>query len=620
MFNRVGQGRTDGPAKRAGMPGLVKARPGMDKAARTASAFIVLGACAYCFSRTRKRLSNSGYSVAAGRDEGCPELAPAQEGDGPAPAALSLSAELSESSETPAEPATPAFVTHNLLTPIPVSHGRSRAFLYSILLHSIFVWLLGLGLDIVSEMPSVEPVRGYSFRVLQLTLTPDRRLLDPAPQTAVKRRVGAAAKRQQGAAIVTKGRTPDATPMEAADGSEGRRFQLPPDLTIRKGEHTLVQPDVTDRALRTESVRVPDALVWSQPDTLKKSVIVPAPEPGAKSPDDPLGLELPLRDVKILERHRPVPTPAAEPQIFPVATRVAPVQMRIPDKGNQIPEALSRITSEKSAGHLISMADIPLPQEALIAIPPINQIAALRSAALPPAGNGPAGNSGNTSGINGGEERVGIPKSVPDVPMSTATAAPATPAPPKSAGNETGGVGLAGDRSIGSDLGGPGTSQRAVTGDTTRIDHPPDGKPSTMVLGSSTTESYPESAGVLACKIYYTVYVDVGLPKNWILQFCLPTAAERTTTGSRGIVTALDAPWPFVMMRPPIAALSGDYTLVRGLVNARGRFEKLSLVVPDDGAKKELLGALQQWEFRSAVRDGQPIAVEILLIIPHKKD
>jgi hypothetical protein len=159
-----------------------------------------------------------------------------------------------------------------------------------------------------------------------------------------------------------------------------------------------------------------------------------------------------------------------------------------------------------------------------------------------------------------------------------------------------------------------------VTGDITRIDHPPNGKPGTMVLGASSAESYPESAGVLACKIYYTVYVQVGLPKNWILQFCLPDAAERTTTASRGAVAALDAPWPFVMMRSPMAALSGDYTLVHGLVNTRGRFENLALVVPDDGAKKELLGALQQWEFRSAAHDGQPIAIEILLIIPHRKD
>jgi hypothetical protein len=54
----------------------------MDTAARTASTFLVLEACAYCFSRTGKRLSNSGYSVATSRDDGCPELTPAQAGDG----------------------------------------------------------------------------------------------------------------------------------------------------------------------------------------------------------------------------------------------------------------------------------------------------------------------------------------------------------------------------------------------------------------------------------------------------------------------------------------------------------------------------------------------------------
>src|ERR1022692_4265001 len=118
------------------------------------------------------------------------------------------------------------------------------------------------------------------------------------------------------------------------------------------------QPDVTDRALRTESVRVPEALVWSQPDSLKKSVIIPAPLPGAKSPDAPLSLDLPQRDVKIVERHMPVVTPAAEPHVFPATTSTAPVKTKMPDEGNQIPETLSRVTSEKSAGHLISVSDI----------------------------------------------------------------------------------------------------------------------------------------------------------------------------------------------------------------------------------------------------------------------
>ena len=52
--------------------------------------------------------------------------------------------------------------------------------------------------------------------------------------------------------------------------------------------------------------------------------------------------------------------------------------------------------------------------------------------------------------------------------------------------------------------------------------------------------------------------------------------------------------------------------------NALGsRFEKLALVLPVGFPQNDLLvPSLRQWEFRPAKRDGQPIAVEVLLIIP----
>jgi hypothetical protein len=125
--------------------------------------------------------------------------------------------------------------------------------------------------------------------------------------------------------------------------------------------------------------------------------------------------------------------------------------------------------------------------------------------------------------------------------------------------------------------------------------------------------------GVLTCRIVYTVYVQVGLPKSWILQFC-PADANETTGAARGTVAALDAPWPFRIMRPPVTGLNGDYTLVHGIVNTSGRFEHLALVTPDEVATNELVPALQQWEFRSASRDGEPTAVEVLMIIPHRQE
>ena len=57
--------------------------------------------------------------------------------------------------------------------------------------------------------------------------------------------------------------------------------------------------------------------------------------------------------------------------------------------------------------------------------------------------------------------------------------------------------------------------------------------------------------------------------------------------------------------------------MLHGLVNTEGRFEKLALVLPGEFPGKDLLlSSLRQWEFRPAKRDGQSIAVEVLLIIP----
>jgi hypothetical protein len=62
-----------------------------------------------------------------------------------------------------------------------------------------------------------------------------------------------------------------------------------------------------------------------------------------------------------------------------------------------------------------------------------------------------------------------------------------------------------------------------------------------------------------------------------------------------------------------------DYLIVHGFITASGRFERLSAVGDLDSASKGLLlAALEHWEFRPASRDGEPSAVEIVLIIPRE--
>ena len=154
-----------------------------------------------------------------------------------------------------------------------------------------------------------------------------------------------------------------------------------------------------------------------------------------------------------------------------------------------------------------------------------------------------------------------------------------------------------------------------------RIELPKDGKFGAVISGSSASGSYPESAGALSGKIVYTVYIKVGLRKSWILQYCLPKNEEKSPANGRAGV-GIEAPWPFLMMRPDQGRASDpDYMILHGTITAAGRFDHLAVIFPADYAEKELLlSSLQMWEFRPAARDGVPVAVEALLIIPHQPE
>lgn len=212
----------------------------------------------------------------------------------------------------------------------------------------------------------------------------------------------------------------------------------------------------------------------------------------------------------------------------------------------------SRLRLDATQADLISIPNIPLRAQDLLVVPPANQIA--------------AGDVG--------------------APSATSAGAPS--------GREM-----------------HGSGRPADAAGLVRITQPKDGKFGIVVSGSSISDEFPESAGILSGQMVYTVYLKAGLRKNWVLQYCLPKDAEPSEA-------AVDAPWPFLMLRPdPLSTADLDYIVVRGIVNCNGRFEQLGLVYPNAlSGQEKLLGALRQWTFRPASRDGRPVAVEVLLVIP----
>ena len=136
----------------------------------------------------------------------------------------------------------------------------------------------------------------------------------------------------------------------------------------------------------------------------------------------------------------------------------------------------------------------------------------------------------------------------------------------------------------------------------TRIELPPNGKPRAAILSES-----PEIPG----RIVATVYLRMGLPKNWTLEYW----------GQSGAV-GLDPPWPYSILRPDLTLPpEADALLVRGRLTVEGRLEQLALLAPAEWAQEDsLFRALGQWKFRPPTKDGQPVPVEVLLVVPRQAD
>ena len=153
-----------------------------------------------------------------------------------------------------------------------------------------------------------------------------------------------------------------------------------------------------------------------------------------------------------------------------------------------------------------------------------------------------------------------------------------------------------------------------------RITLPKDGQFGAVVIGASLEQQYPEIGELWAGRFAYTVYLHVGLPKSWILQYSLPLSEDAESAGTH---TRIDPPWPYVIIRPniPSGSINANATMIHGYVNETGSFEGLAFVVPQElPLGRYVLDALQQWHFRPAVHAGQPAKAEVLLIIPNEQE
>jgi hypothetical protein len=435
----------------------------------------------------------------------------------------------------------------------------------------------------------------------------------------------------------------DVSRSSQASGRAHASLEVSPSLPKRPVRQTIIQVDVPPDVVLKQEIPLANVLSW-QPQPVvpfKKQFVAPPlkemPRKAAQNMPAAPQFELPNREnaVSDLKMAAALSDPTRRFVLPPSTT--SPVRMPRPETINQTPQIALPPSNQPSAA-LIAMVESPVRPEGVILVPPANQVAAPGSAGQ---ASGQGDHESRVAGEprNGGSGKGGGPTTASGPGSGSQTAVgdgAGKTGDGRAAGGTGSGTGQAAQNGAGASLAGLGSglgkgnsassstgAEGAGTEDPSqafidslrRITLPKEGTFGVVVLGSSQASPYPESAGALSGKIIYTVYLAVGMHKKWILQYCLPKAAEGT--GPRGSATPIDAPWPFLMFRPQEFTGSSDYVIVHGMINTEGRFDQLAMVFPDEFEQKDLLiKSLKLWSFRPASRDRQPTEVEVLLIIP----
>lgn len=379
-------------------------------------------------------------------------------------------------------------------------------------------------------------------------------------------------------------------PAEGADAAQDTaNNDTPPIPNLPRdggaGKQILLQPKLHIHQQLADKIPVPMVVMW-MPELSPTKLIVPAKpsqptvslvQPSLAEPNE----ELEMSDLSVTasDLQPKMPTPPAG-TTSPMAQKgAADVKMA--------PTTESNTSDEPTPTAVMSISDIRMP-DGVAVLPPDNET--LSGAGKDGAGAPQPGNGTATGGHAGGKSLVKV-------------------------------IGNGGGNADGAGSASSGTSMQASGSET--VDHielPPDGKFGVVVVGASPSDQYPEIAQIWSDRVAYTVYLHVGLPKTWILQYGL----QRNTQGNgTGQVARVESPWPYDIFRPNLLAkdVNADAVMVHGILNVSGKLQSLEVAFPEGYAHASfVVNALERWQFRPASEDGKPTAVEVLLIIPEEDD
>lgn len=414
-----------------------------------------------------------------------------------------------------------------------------------------------------------------------------------------------------------------------------RLFELPKLPPHASAAQVLLQPELSANLVVKDDIRLPALLLWkfhlALPASPPRKIFVAQRRPQepalSRNLPAPPALEAPNHEVPVADAAFPAQFVNPSPSLPRTPATTAPIRGGGTGEGGPIPQIAPSQSVDANPPAILSIPEIPIPPAGVFQLPAGNQSVAFS------VGSGGAGQSGNAAGRGGAGSNTGAVWPVSgggSGQVSGLGHGAGSNGEPFTSRAANGGGGNAavtlGSPGHGYGGGGTGAGRQADSGISagrkmTKVVLPPDGHFSVLVE-SSGSEAFAEAEGVLSGRLVYTVYVRAGARKEWILQYCLPRVVEQRQPLT-GKTPPLEAPFPFLMLRPDLTfGPDLDYLIVHGLVTVLGKLDHLTYVIaPVEQVEKDLLlHSLQQWEIRPGKLDGQPVALEVLLIIPREGD
>lgn len=549
-----------------------------------------------------------------------------------------------------------------------------RGVALSVLVHALVVALLPVASILFSPIPQVVPVRLIRYEPLRIRM-PERLPMAtrtaPSPVQARTARSSPAitlpaqarpsppsAQARAGGGSPSQGSPPPPQPVEVAEQpprqTPRRTIELPPLRPKPKAEFTLIQPDFAPDVPVQQTTPPPQLMLWSaevnKPKRPLKEFVMPGSpprQPERPALDAPPEIAAPNRATEVGRLRFAADATNLKPSLPVARANTMPVRRFSPPPAQAPSQSPSLDPFAGEPALAISIPERAQPFPEVVSLPGGNQMAPVRP---PGAGSGvatsgasatnraaPGGAGAGGTGASDGKSSSGgqVASRSPGTASDSGALAGTSPgggstrtgqAEANGNGNLAGGGAAAqagnGARSA---AGGPGGAASANNfaphySVPVRIEHPEKALFDIVVVGAAAAA--PDAVNVLSGSPIYTVHLRVGSPRLWTLQYCIPNQRSASKV-SGGVVTLskpspVRAPFPRVTVVPPKELHpEKDRVAVHGFIGVNGSFHGLRVLSGQQAAQQaNLLSLLEVWLFRPAVRDGAPVEVEMVLLIP----